>query len=460
MKDLKYIKLFEAFESVKLSKTLAFIDKRSRRSFIDDIKSICNRLDFPVSKINDDLFEYLPFKKALEYHEDVKQVPCGATSESEFNSSVAIPGEKCENGKLKRTWGAGRVRVMTCPNCDGSGIEPFKSKWKYVKFWFNVNKEYITKTATDGATHDDEDSPYKYDQVVSVSYGISRTWRENVKDSLKSANFALVLDMDKLESTSKETPKASKISDERYDARTGALALEKDSVIKQKNIERYLDEILKKSNIKGDLSDLKDITKTFLRLVGGNNILFYICYDTNTDGLDRLNRIADSIYTIMSSPEDFRNLEYAINDVNEDIHRYIRNANSFRQRIRTSLESTKQYVDEQEKVREKDNRPVLLFNNIMEINSLIYKYVSTFKIETLYDYELLLSELKSIKNLISEKRYGFEEIRNFMEKVSSRWSYEDAKYYITKDRCSDATIDKAITGTDRLKNYLKTKYSL
>jgi hypothetical protein len=460
MKDLKYIKLFEAFESVKLSKTLGFIDKRSRASFIEDIKSICRSHDFPVSKISDDLFEYLPFKKALEYHQDIEELPCTATSESEYNSSIAIPGEKCENGKLKRTWGAGRVRVMTCPHCDGSGIEPFRAKWKYVKFWFSVDKKYITKTATDGNTHDDDDSPYKYDQIITISYGISRTWREDIKDGLKSANFALILDIDKLESLSKETPKASEISDNRDDARSGALALEKDNVIKQRNIERYLEEILKKSNIKGDLSDLKDITKTFLRLIGGNNILFYICYSTNTDGLDRLSRIADNIYDIMSSPNDFRDLEYTINDVNSDIHRYIRNANNFKQRIKISLDSTKQYVEEQSKTGEKDNRPVQLFNNIMEINNLIYKYVSTSKIETLYDYEVLLSELNSIQNLIRERRYGFDNIRQFMEKVSSRWSYEDAKHYITKDRCSNATIDNAIVGTDRLKIYLKTKYSL
>jgi hypothetical protein len=173
-----------------------------------------------------------------------------------------------------------------------------------------------------------------------------------------------------------------------------------------------------------------------------------------------MNRIADNIYDIMSSPNDLRNLESAVIDVNDDINRYIRNANSFKQRIKIGLENTKKYVEEQSKTREKDNRPVYLFNNVMEINSLIYKYVSTFKIETLYDYELLLSELNSIQNLIRERRYGFDNIRGFMEKLSSRWSYEDAKYYITLDRCSETTLNKAIQGTDRLKSYLKTKYSL
>jgi hypothetical protein len=267
MKDLKYIKLFEAFESVKLSKTLGFIDKRSRNLFIEDIKSICRSHDFPVSKISDDLFEYLPFNKALEYHQDIEEVPCTATSESEYNSSIAIRGAKCENGKLKRTWGAGRVRVMTCPHCDGSGIEPFKVKWKYVKFWFNVNKEYVTKTATDGAIHDEEDSPYKYDQLVTTSYGISRTWRDNIRDGLKSANFALILDIDKLRKKSKEIPSVTSISNKRDDEKSGALALENDNDIRQRNIERYLEEILKRSNIKGDLSDLNDNSNEVNRLI-------------------------------------------------------------------------------------------------------------------------------------------------------------------------------------------------
>lgn len=63
MKDLKYIKLFEAFESVKLSKTLKFIDKDYRSNFLSKIKSLCDSMDFPLSEISDDLFEYLPYRK-------------------------------------------------------------------------------------------------------------------------------------------------------------------------------------------------------------------------------------------------------------------------------------------------------------------------------------------------------------------------------------------------------------
>ena len=65
MKKLKHIKLFEAFESVKLGKTLSFINSGAKSSFIDNLKNIASKYDFPISKFNDDMFQYLPFKSAL-----------------------------------------------------------------------------------------------------------------------------------------------------------------------------------------------------------------------------------------------------------------------------------------------------------------------------------------------------------------------------------------------------------
>ena len=46
MKELKYIKLFEAFESEKLSKTLGYIDSKSRKELLDRVKRICDDIDY------------------------------------------------------------------------------------------------------------------------------------------------------------------------------------------------------------------------------------------------------------------------------------------------------------------------------------------------------------------------------------------------------------------------------
>jgi len=149
MSNLKYIKLFEAFESIKLTKTLGFINKVSKDTFISQLKTIASKLDFPVSKYSDDYFQYLPFKKALDLNQNLEDEPCDATSRGEF-PQYAIEGETCQEGKLKRMWGS-RPRIVVCPACNGTGIKKrttFEIKW--VKFWFNKDGNYVTTTGTDG----------------------------------------------------------------------------------------------------------------------------------------------------------------------------------------------------------------------------------------------------------------------------------------------------------------------
>ena len=149
MSNLKYIKLFEAFESIKLTKTLGFIKKESKETFINQLKIIGNKIDFPLSKYSDDYFQYLPFKKALDLNQNLEDEPCDATSRDQF-PQYAIAGETCKEGKLKRMWGTG-TRNVVCPACDGTGIKKktiFEIKW--IKFWFNKDGKYITTTGTDG----------------------------------------------------------------------------------------------------------------------------------------------------------------------------------------------------------------------------------------------------------------------------------------------------------------------
>lgn len=148
MKNLKYIKLFEAFESQKLSKTLGYINKGSRKDFLDDLSKLCNSLDFPMSKLNDDFFVYLPFKKALNLMAQKSDIPCDATSEGQFPEH-GIEGETCQGGKLKRKWGA-RTREVVCPKCGGSGVKPQKPEIKWIKFWFSTDGEYVESSSVDG----------------------------------------------------------------------------------------------------------------------------------------------------------------------------------------------------------------------------------------------------------------------------------------------------------------------
>ena len=132
-----------------MTKTLGFINKESKETFINQLKIIGNKIDFPISKYSDDYFQYLPFKKALDLNQNLEDEPCDATSRDQF-PQYAIAGETCKEGKLKRMWGTG-TRNVVCPACDGTGIKKktiFEIKW--IKFWFNKDGKYITTTGTDG----------------------------------------------------------------------------------------------------------------------------------------------------------------------------------------------------------------------------------------------------------------------------------------------------------------------
>ena len=141
MKDLRYIKLFEAFESKFLAKTLSAIEDKD--AFILMLKLICNRIDFPVSKLNDDYFEYLPFNKALRRINDVEK--CKASNEDGFS---------CEDGKIGMKWytkkGEEVIKKTTCSACKGNGVI-HKDGMKLIKFWFNKDGEFISMTGVDGS---------------------------------------------------------------------------------------------------------------------------------------------------------------------------------------------------------------------------------------------------------------------------------------------------------------------
>ena len=146
---MKYIKLYEAFESEKLTKTLGFIkEKEDRNKFLDDIKKVCNQIDYPYSKLTDDNFQYLPYKAALNVNAIKSDTPCDATSKKAF-PEFGIEGEVCNGGKMVRMWGT-RRREVVCPICNGTGVKKTKPEIKWVKFWFSAEGKYVATTAVDG----------------------------------------------------------------------------------------------------------------------------------------------------------------------------------------------------------------------------------------------------------------------------------------------------------------------
>jgi len=173
MKNLKYIQIFEAFESKILSKTLGYIESSDRSTFMDKLKRLCKSIDFPLSKMSDEYFEYLPFKSALARAAMTGDEPCEATSKSEF-PQYAVAGENCTNGKIKRQWGA-RTRDVVCPVCGGSGVKPKRSEVKLVKFWFTAEGKYVANTLVDGVTRAGKDTGGSKFSTNLLDYTVGRS---------------------------------------------------------------------------------------------------------------------------------------------------------------------------------------------------------------------------------------------------------------------------------------------
>ena len=66
---MKYLKLYEAFTSKGISKTLGFLSNQISASekdkFLKDLREFMEETDYPIDKLSDKFIKYLPFKKAI-----------------------------------------------------------------------------------------------------------------------------------------------------------------------------------------------------------------------------------------------------------------------------------------------------------------------------------------------------------------------------------------------------------
>jgi len=325
---MKYLKLYEAFQSTILSKTIGYLKNDSKSKFLNHVKKLCEEIDFPLSNLSDDYFQYLPFRKALSIIEtenggtiwkywldtEGKLIEVSSTdgkpTELDSKDGVIRSDEhfsyreeymRVVNPKsgdwiwFKKSshsnWELGKVFRSPFPDenytdfiwflnnqHDGSTsyeVDEFGKKWGEYGFrysWglYNDDFAYISKGIK--VENDDQKINYKlYNKVGNKPL-----------DDIDS-QFAIVFRFDKLGSG--EYKKGSEIKSEREATRSDATALISDEEIRKKNIEKRLLELSKKE------MNIDNFDGLFQRAIFDKWILFF----NKEMILNNINQIIDII---------------------------------------------------------------------------------------------------------------------------------------------------------------------
>lgn len=515
MRKIISYQLFEAIQSKNISRTLGFIKQNSRNEFLADLKNIANRLDFPLSELSDEFFQYLPFRKALYLNQNLEDEPCEATSEGEF-PDYAVSGSKCNGtGKLLRKWGL-RNRSVVCPVCKGTGAKPrtnYEIKW--IKFWFDKDGKYVKVTGTDGKIrpqtetneifHDLDTSWSRnfedYDVIKTIELRellglpsgcyvriklrggrevgrqIARTWAsgghkifilqdnndgseppdfawqqfanhswvvtssggelygsvdvlipksknknieseadieinpydwnnlidlsrpnlniessKKVKDEIKDAHFALVLDY--LELRKSVFKPRTDISVDRIHSKLGATALMKDEEIKKKNLERYLQQLTQKLDIKTDLSNMKSVV---LRFFGYDLIGWYLLKGTNSDTFRSF--MKNLLSFLKTGDPDY--YENCMNHYQYVLKENVKRLPEFRKTIEDIRKECETF---------QEGRLRGCFTKLEELTEVLRQKVNSYTIETYQDLESFYLLILSIRSGMTENRYEIKHV--------------------------------------------------
>jgi hypothetical protein len=521
---MRYLKLFEAFESEKLTKTLGYVDKKSREELVKTLKTICSSFDFPFSQLNDSQFQYLPYQKAINLQYVSKETPCKATSKSEFGGH-GIEGETCQSGKIKRMWGT-RQRIVDCPNCGGTGIQPERSEIKILKFWFTKQGEMVTVTGVDNTTkpqikgkktlfsknisdynitgdivtrrsdisflnngdfvlaqlnnggnemicyvlkegrrlyliqdeHDgdtpnsdyrgiaryswnitdgdfirlrkvepkikkddneeeQEIDPFSFNKAISIGYrgSINFDRYRDIESLVQKAHFALVFNLESLKTEPFKTK--SEIGRERTEIKSGSRLTIKDSDVKKANIERYMREIALRSDIISDVSNLPKVVKRFL---GGENILFFMIY--NSRFTDHIYKLSDLYSRALLEGDD----DYYKKRLSEYIAERYKTMTSYNSTINDNIKFIKENSKGDEVKRYLD-----ILDGLEQLSKKLYQKISQMPIECVEDLDIVKAKLDSIRQIFRSSRYNFDRMDYFIDSLTTSINSENAFRYLT-----------------------------
>jgi hypothetical protein len=260
-----------------------------------------------------------------------------------------------------------------------------------------------------------DENPYDWNNLVD--------WRRfrldnsfTMKDELKSAHFALILDMNKLKSL--EYKKRSKIKSERELSRTGLEKLKPENV-KKANIQRYLTTLVSRFDTS---KGLEEVHRIFPRALGFNNCFTFLLEGVNIGNLENL---VSHIYSIMLDHSSAYYQERAKTCVS-DIYKLSEKRSLV---VNKNIDEVWKKIDSYGG--ENKEKASKYFEEYLEIGPLLNDLIKSTKIETISDYEFMVSKLKGIQGIASNSRIrSLQHLRSIAQGLSNDGYSSQAFDYI------------------------------
>ena len=257
----------------------------------------------------------------------------------------------------------------------------------------------------------------------------------DVERTISKAHFALVFDISKLKSTDFKSKK--EIASEREKIKSGSKLTIKDEDIRKANIQRYMNEIAKKSDIISDISNLKKVVK---RILTGNS-LYLILYNS---------RFTNNLFSLID-----KYLRALKEDVNEDYYKrelssYIAEKyKSVSERSANISKNLKEVRDHLQKNGMDDRLQII--DGLDKMSKSFNDLIDNSKLECIEDLEILLSKLDGLRTIFRGNRYDVDKLDYFIDSLTNEESRNSIRYitdhYYVRDYVAEinSSIQKCLT---------------
>lgn len=255
------------------------------------------------------------------------------------------------------------------------------------------------------------ESIYDFNLPIS-SDGELTNWRSNRSissyEQIDKSDFCVVFYIDNMLDPDKaefyETPRD--IKKQRLEDREGATKLLSDREIKKMNIERYLNVAVSKMGINIDLNtDFKNLQNIVKTSTGGEYAFFSLFTDYPT--LDFISEFSSALINLLRT-SDASDKKYYIN----------RAAGIYKNSKDSKEGATSRYKETMDIINSTaDEETKKFIGEVMNLSGFIKSYIESQNIKTIEDLKMLYYKLRSVRSLILDSDFRFNNYRNLIEET-------------------------------------------